>query len=104
MSVDTPDAKPDSEPEDLTINDMESVVEIVMEEFLKIDNAIAEHDEPDEDDKPGFEAKKEVSFYVSPKFNLLIQLPHNHTNAETPYNSALISDYSSDIVPPPPKA
>jgi hypothetical protein len=104
VSIDTPDAQPDYIAEDLSINDIESVVEFVLEDVLQINNAIAEYDESDNDDKPGFEAKKTVSFYPSIQFNFLIQAPLNYTNAETPYNKALPSDYISDIVPPPPKA
>lgn len=104
MSIDTPDAHPDCVAEDLSINDIESFVELVLEDILKINNAIAEHDEADDDDKTGFGIKKELSFNSFPKFNFLIQAPLNYTNAETPYNSALQSDYISDIIPPPPKA
>ena len=47
ISVDSEDIRPDYTAEDLSINDQESVVEIVLEQFLDIDNAIAEHDESD---------------------------------------------------------
>lgn len=48
FSVDTPDWQPALYHEDLSINDMESVVEIVLEKFLGIDNAIPEYDESDD--------------------------------------------------------
>lgn len=47
ISVDSEDIRPDYTAEDLSINDQESVVEIVLEQFLDIENAIAEHDESD---------------------------------------------------------
>lgn len=47
ISVDSQDIRPDYVAEDLSINDQESVVEIVLEQFLHIENAIAEHDESD---------------------------------------------------------
>ena len=62
-SVDTPDAKPDYVPEDLTYNDMESVVEIVLENVLDIKDAIAEHDENDTEEGNSFNIKKDFSFH-----------------------------------------
>lgn len=62
-SVDTPDPNPDSVPEDLTVNDMESIVEFVLEQVFDINNAIAEHDENDtEDDSSGLTIKKGIDF------------------------------------------
>jgi len=46
-SVDPPDREADGTPEDLNFNDMESVVEIVLENVFGINNAMPEHDEPD---------------------------------------------------------
>jgi hypothetical protein len=103
MSVDTRDANPDSEPEDLSYNDMESVVEIVIEKVLGYDNAIAEHDEEDEDSDKSFEIAKDLKIqgfyicYFSPRY------PTNITATETPYNGEFCSDYTSEITPPPPK-
>jgi hypothetical protein len=51
--VDTPDPQPENVPEDLTYNDMESVVEIVLEQVLDINNAIAEKDDTDTDGESG---------------------------------------------------
>lgn len=47
ISVDSEDIRPDYTAEDPSINDQESVVEIILEQFLDIENAIAEHDESD---------------------------------------------------------
>src|SRR5690606_17957684 len=47
MSVDTVDAYPNNIPEDLSFNDQESIVEIVVEQVLGYENAIEEHDDPD---------------------------------------------------------
>jgi hypothetical protein len=44
-SIAPPDAQPDGEAEDLSINEMESVVEVLLEEVMGIENAIPEHDE-----------------------------------------------------------
>ncbi|MEO6304327.1 MAG: hypothetical protein ABIP51_14270 [Bacteroidia bacterium] len=99
-----PDANPDSIPEDLTINDQESVVEIVLEQVLDIDNAIAEHDEADDTDAMNFEMCKDFKFYQNPldiNFDRAIILIAIN---QTPYiNNSLIS-FIKEINPPPPKA
>lgn len=47
--------------ENLAFNDIESIVELVLEDYLDIDNAIAEHDDSDEGHQMKFE--KKVDFY-----------------------------------------
>lgn len=58
FSVDSRDAEPDSVQEDLTFNDIESFYEFLLEGALGIENAVAEHDEHDQDDGGAFEFKK----------------------------------------------
>lgn len=104
MCVDTPDAQPESVPEDLSINDMESIVEIVLEKGFNIDNAIAEHDEPDESDAGSFEMSKEFKVYAHPLTLKIIEpevhfVTHNLSYADPSYNS-----FVNEITPPPPKA
>lgn len=50
ISVDTPDLTSNLIPEDLSINDQESFVEIILEEILGYEDAIPEFDDPDTDD------------------------------------------------------
>lgn len=50
ISVDTADPYPDHIPEDLSINDQESIVEIVVEKVLGYENAIGEYDDHDTKD------------------------------------------------------
>ena len=47
ISVDTVDSSPEDIPEDLNINDQESIVEIVVEKILGFENAIEEYDDHD---------------------------------------------------------
>ncbi|TXB68372.1 hypothetical protein [Phaeodactylibacter luteus] len=47
ISVDTADPYPDYIPEDLSFNDQESIVEILLEQVLGYENAIAEYDDHD---------------------------------------------------------
>ncbi|PKQ46158.1 hypothetical protein [Confluentibacter flavum] len=47
ISVDTVDPYPNYIAEDLSFNDQESIVEIIVEQVLGFENAIEEHDDPD---------------------------------------------------------
>lgn len=47
ISVDTADPNPGHIPEDLSINDQESIIEIVVEKILGYENAIKEYDDND---------------------------------------------------------
>lgn len=47
ISVDAPDPFPEDVPEDLSYNEQESLVEIILEEVLDIENAIPEYDDYD---------------------------------------------------------
>jgi len=103
-SVDTPDAKPEYIPEDLTYNDIESVAELVLEKVLNIENAIAEHDENDTEDGNSFDLKKEVVYCHQSEvrndknFNKGLSII-----AVTYYEEQYCSQFHPEIVPPPPK-
>ncbi|RTY67590.1 hypothetical protein [Flavobacterium sp. LB2P53] len=64
--VDSPDAQPNHLPEDLTHNDLESIIEIVVEQILGFENAIPEYD--DNDTNQDFAAKSAffIDFFVVP--------------------------------------
>lgn len=47
LSIDAPDARPDSVPEDLAVNDIESIAEFLTEVVFGCENAFAEQDERD---------------------------------------------------------
>ena len=47
ISVDTADPNPEHIPEDISINDQESIIEIVVEKILGYENAIEEYDDND---------------------------------------------------------
>jgi hypothetical protein len=105
LSVDTRDAKPDYVPEDLSFNDLESVAEIVLEQLLNINNALAEHDESDTEDGGSIELKKEILVSLKFRFDYI---PFFKYNIRLLYSGNYIEQYSSqfhpEIVPPPPKA
>ena len=50
ISVDTKDPNPEHIPEDLSINDQESIIEIVIEKVLGYEDAIKEYDDHDTED------------------------------------------------------
>lgn len=50
ISVDTADPNPEHIPEDLSINDQESIIEIVLEKVLGYEDAIKEYDDHDTED------------------------------------------------------
>lgn len=105
-SVDTADPQPDSVPEDLSINDMESIVEIVLEQVCHIDNAIAEHDENDtDDDSGGLTIKKgiDLSYYGNHSkisFSSATTIICKYSN----YKDNFYSQFHPELTTPPPKA
>jgi hypothetical protein len=102
LSVDTKDAAPDYVPEDLAVNDQESFVELVLEKWVGIENAITEHDEPDQEDGGALDFKK---------INLITQ-NFSHINFATTeidrvYSPEYIVSFQNpcfDIIPRPPQA
>ena len=76
ISVDTADPNPEHIPENLSINDQESIVEIVVEKILGYENAIEEYDDHDTEDH-------------NKKSNVKIDLT-NHYIAEIVFNKEFI--------------
>ena len=104
-SVDTPDAQPDYIPEDLSYNDMESVAEIILEKVLSIKDAVAEHEENDEQESNNFSLKKDFSFHDSNRIEYIIFFDYGlHIVSSTNYDEQYSSQFHPEIVPPPPKA
>jgi hypothetical protein len=103
VSIDAPDPNPIGVPDDLSINDMESIVEIVLEKILNINNAVPEHDEQNNPD---------TFFHQIKKFSLFIPIVIEPlTNTEEASERVVVSllpapYYSneySEILSPPPK-
>lgn len=104
-SVDTPDAQPENVVEDLTVNDMESIVEVLLEEVVGIDNAIAEHDEPDDDNTGNFSIKKSVDFSChQSKVKPILAITSTHLDNHYLFQEQYSEQFHPEIVPPPPKA
>lgn len=106
FSVDTPDFQPEQVPEDLTYNDMESIMEVVLEQVLEINNAIAEHEENDTDEgNGGFSVKKSIDFSYYDTRGIVLFLATNYTVcSHNNYQDNFSSKFHPELVPPPPKA
>ena len=102
ISVDTVDAYPSCATEDLSFNDQESIVEIVVEKVLGFENAIEEHDDPDTENhtkKNNFKIDfVPIGLYEpeNKKFNTaILKQKYSHQN------SGLLSGYNQLSTPPP---
>lgn len=104
-SIDAPDKLPDYIPENLNVNDIESISELVLEQFLGLENAVEEHDEPDSTDGLSFEIAKIVLYY-QPIFSFLIPqkvIFFYDELSELAYIQAHITIIHPEIISPPPK-
>lgn len=64
ISVDAPDLYDNSVPEDLTYNDIESVIEWVAEDVCNIENAFPEHDDDDQNSPLKLDKKFEFFYQI----------------------------------------
>ncbi|MEQ8413404.1 MAG: hypothetical protein RIF36_18925 [Imperialibacter sp.] len=103
ISVDAADPNPEYIPEDLSFNDQESIVEIVVEKVLGYEDAIEEYEDHDTEDH---NKKKNL------KIDLLVLESEKHKNASDQlvlrkrsyfdYDARLSSSFQ-EIDSPPPK-
>lgn len=103
ISVDMPDANPDDIAEDLTINDQETIVELVLEKCVGIENAIEEHDEPG-DESQNLEITKEFQLYTQSHEQIIFNRSFIELNIYIADKTMRLPSIVSDIIPPPPKA
>lgn len=104
FSVDSPDAQPDHMAEDLSINDLESIAEIVLEEWMEIDDAIPEHDESDTNDGT-MVFKKSIDFFCMEfKKDCAYASEFFLKNRFLNYTENFHKQFYPEFTPPPPKA
>lgn len=104
FSIDCRDAQPDSVAEDLSYNDIESVLEFSLECLMGIENAVKEQDEHDQEDGGAFEFKK-VFFETSlPKISQESNREHLDKIYLTSHAFEAIVPCSQEINSPPPEA
>ena len=104
-SIDAPDRYAEQFPEDLNVNDIESFSELILENFLLIDNAVAEHDEHDNADGMSFEINKLLLFvHAFPCLKTSEVLIAKELIVLPIYKNWLMGQFHPDQVAPPPKA
>lgn len=102
ISVDSPDPNPESIPEDLSINDQESIIEIVLEKILGNENAIEEYDDNDKEDH-----NKKTNFKIDiiAQYTVDSSIKQSFTEATKQkfpdYNTYLTSGFQKLDIPPP---
>lgn len=100
VSVDPPDKEMFGVAEDLSINDMESVMEIIIEDFMGINNFFPEHDE---DDSKSHRVYIDIDFFEKIKiFSLTLSKDISDKN-KFDTDSSFFSDIQINLVSPPPE-
>ncbi len=102
ISVDTADPHPEHIPEDLSFNDQESIVEIVVEKILGNENAIKEYDDPDTQDHSR-EINVKIDLFALNTFCLTIKpsIAEKKKQEFPAYRFFLASGFQKLDTPPP---
>ncbi len=102
MSVDMEDPNPEHIPEDLSINDQESIIEIIVEQVLGYEDAFKEYDDHDTEDH-----NKKSNVKIDLTTHVIFDTALNHSFIRT--TKRKFSDYTTyltigfqkpDIQPP----
>lgn len=101
--VDCPDAKPNYFPEDLTYNDLESIIEIVVEKALGFENAIPEYDDNDTNQNSYLKSNFFIDLFILPVIALDIKKNYVCLKKEILVfqNPILVTPYFKIHIPPP---
>ena len=103
ISVDTEDPNPEHIPEDLSFNDQESIVEIVVEKVLGFEDAIKEYDDHDtEDHNKQKNIKIDLLVHVTKKDKFAHNQIDQRTEIFSDYVACLTNGFK-EIDSPPPK-
>jgi len=104
ICVDAPDSLPNNIPEDLSFNDQESIIEILIEKVLGFEEAIPEYDDNDTENQTTLENHKTVDSFILSYFDLN---PLNNFCNEQRQNILLdfefIRNHYLEIYSPPPE-
>lgn len=103
MSVDAPDLHDNSIPEDLSYNDIESVVEWMLEDVFAISDAIPEHDDNDSSDPTKLDKKVEL-FYENISLNISAPTNADYNHIRNFEDQRLYSQSALDELIQPPEA
>ncbi len=103
ISVDTADPHPKHVPEDLSFNDQESIVEIIVEMVLGFEDAIKEYDDHDTENHNNQKNIKIDFLVLINKINILAQDQFDKRKKRYPYYEGNLTKGFKEINSPPPK-
>ena len=106
FSIDPPDILPDSVPEDLSYNEIESVVELVLEDGFGIENAISESDEVDNPDGQKFVITNLILYYeqiAEVRFQPAVEQNYRSNAADILHIKSAYDSPSLNLLSPPPE-
>ncbi len=102
LSVDMADPNPEHIPEDLSINDQESIVEIVVEQVLGYEDAFKEYDDNDTDDhNKKTNVKIDLTTHYIKKVALNQKIIVTASRKFPAYNTFLTKGFQKLDIPPP---
>lgn len=105
ICIDAPDALPNDIPEDLSFNDQESIIELIVEKVLGYEDAIPEHDDSDPRQDTTIKSNLAIDHFVLPSFKSKFNDHHSIGNKQ---NRAIylfhFSTHYPEIHLPPPEA
>ena len=102
ISVDAPDVL-SNKTEDLTFNDLESVIEIVVEKILDFENSIQELDDNDTEHQSPIKKNLQIDHYIL-QSNIPESLLHNPSFSNPVFlwkSQKVKSSFSENTYPPP---
>lgn len=102
ISADTADRHPTHIPEDLSINDQESIIEVVVEKILGYEDAFQEYDDPDTEEN---NKKTTAGIDIIVQHNADCGIEHSLIEAGKvyypDYNAYLSNGFQKLDIPPP---
>jgi hypothetical protein len=104
ISVDPPDPEPNHIPEDLSYNEMESIIEIILENVLAIEDAIPEQDDNDSSQGLLVEIDNHLVYFPTRIDPLQFNRDHFDLQKNIPYYNPYTEQFFPEIASPPPKA
>ena len=103
ISIDPADPNPEYIPEDLSFNDQESVIELIVEQVLGYENAIKEYDDHDtEEHNKKKNIKIDLLAYQTKPNKYIHHLLSEKKNPYPDHEARLTNGYK-EIASPPPK-
>lgn len=103
-SVDPVDPHGDWVAEDLSVNEMETIIEIVAEQILDIEDCFEERDDKDPDDSAPVKPVKDIS-EIEPSKVIGLKSPPSLVNSHSQpdYFKRFRSQFDGEVNDPPPK-